>query len=247
MSETDGRQRRFDEREGELIRIAEQVIAEHGCSGLSIDKIAARFEYSRPTIYQHFSNKADVLCAVATEVLYREWRACHHAIPLAVNSRERILTTAIAYSKVARAYPSSIALNAVHHDQLMMERVSENRRARLIEIREKIHAKASGFVQQAIDDGDLPDGAVTAHVLLPIWTMMMGGAAVVADPLGVWHTRTEDPERVYFRGLHALLNGIGWEPLVVADSAEHSTETIADRVKEWIASECDHIPQTVDG
>ncbi len=241
MSVSEHRQKRSDDRERELIRIAERVIAEHGCLGLSIDKIAARFEYSRPTIYQHFSNKADVLCAVATEVLEREWRACEHAIPLATNPRERILTTIIAFSTVTRHYPSFIALSAVFHDRLMMERVSMERRERLTALRAKIHAKAIRFVQEAIDAGNLPDSTDPMSVVLPIWTMMVGGSAVVADPLGDWHSRMEHPDEVCYRGLHTLLNGLGWQPIVSMEHADGTTEAIARRVLAQIESEFEHV------
>ncbi|MEQ8769359.1 MAG: TetR/AcrR family transcriptional regulator [Phycisphaerales bacterium] len=241
MSLTDDKQRRSNDREQELIRIAEVVIAKHGFMGLSIDKIAARFELSRPTIYQHFGNKADVLCAVATEVLEREWRACEHAIPHTTTPRERILTTIVAFSTVTRRYPSMIALSAVLHDRLMMKRVSVERRERLSALRAKIHAKAVGFVRDAIDAGDLPADSDPASVMLPLWAMMVGGSAVVADPLGDWRSRVERPDEAYYRGVHTLLNGLGWRPIVELDQVDGVTEPIDRRVREQIEAEFGHV------
>ncbi len=237
MSEIDSRNKRFEERDQELIRIAELVIAEHGVHGLSIDKIAARFDYSRPTIYQHFGNKADVVCAVATEVLRRQWRASEYAIARAQNSRERIAAVVVAFSAVSRYCPSLTALSVILHDRVMIEQVGEKRLERLTSLRRDGYERASEIVLEAMEAGDLPRHEDVASVILPVWAFMVGSSAAFADSLSDWRERTDDLVLSFYRGLQALLNGVGWQPIQTPEVALAAKAKIAGWVNEQIEAD----------
>ena len=50
-----------------LLRAAKQLIAEAGIENLSLRKLAERAGVSRTAPYHHFSDKNDLLCAIAAE------------------------------------------------------------------------------------------------------------------------------------------------------------------------------------
>ena len=61
------KQREIREREQLLLRVARKMLIEQGYSGLSMDQLAEATEYSKGTVYQHFSTKEDLVTALAIE------------------------------------------------------------------------------------------------------------------------------------------------------------------------------------
>ncbi|GJM18370.1 MAG: hypothetical protein DHS20C14_05830 [Phycisphaeraceae bacterium] len=219
------------------MRIAEEVIAEHGCHALSIDKLASRFEYSRSTVYLHFDNKADVLCAVATAVLDRQFGACELILPEARNARERVLTVALVHAESVKRHPHVIMVNLMLYDRRMIEQANERRRAALYAQRSRAYAVAETLVHEATGAGHLKTDA-PASVLLPVWSMMLGGSAVLADPQGIWRERLASPDQAVFDGANALLDGLGWGPLSNTCNCEQARADIQMRIDERIPAEC---------
>lgn len=59
MARTTDEQR--ERREIEILRVAGQMIQEHGYNHLNMDELAERVGISKPTLYQHFKTKEDMV------------------------------------------------------------------------------------------------------------------------------------------------------------------------------------------
>ena len=59
------KQREIQEREALILEVAREMLLERGYLGVTMDRIAQAIEYSKGTVYQHFSSKEDVLVALA--------------------------------------------------------------------------------------------------------------------------------------------------------------------------------------
>lgn len=57
------KQRQWLQREQEILRAAAHLIREHGYSNVSMDEIATEVGVSKPTLYQHFRRKDDMIAA----------------------------------------------------------------------------------------------------------------------------------------------------------------------------------------
>lgn len=55
------------DREQELLLISEKIMAEHGFSKLTMDKLVAACEYSKGTVYNHFNSKENLLLALCVK------------------------------------------------------------------------------------------------------------------------------------------------------------------------------------
>lgn len=67
MSTKERRERERAELREKIIKAAEELFAEDGYKNISMRKISAKIDYSLPTIYQYFKNKADILFYIYQE------------------------------------------------------------------------------------------------------------------------------------------------------------------------------------
>src|SRR5262245_65381446 len=56
-------QRRFQERDRRIREAAQRLLLERGLHGFSMDDVAAAIDYSKGTVYLHYTNKEDALFA----------------------------------------------------------------------------------------------------------------------------------------------------------------------------------------
>ncbi|MCA9258394.1 MAG: helix-turn-helix transcriptional regulator, partial [Planctomycetales bacterium] len=61
------KQRELQEREARILEVSREVVVREGYHGLSMDRVAEALEYSKGTIYNHFSCKEDIILALAVQ------------------------------------------------------------------------------------------------------------------------------------------------------------------------------------
>ena len=80
----------MQDREQRILELARVMIVREGYHGLSMDRIAEEMEYSKGTIYQHFSCKEDILMALVNQTMERRLDLFQRAAAYPGRSRERI-------------------------------------------------------------------------------------------------------------------------------------------------------------
>jgi AcrR family transcriptional regulator len=81
---TRSRPGRAEQRE-RFLRAAADLVATEGVGAVTMERVAARAELSKPLIYKHFSDRSDLLCALLEE--------CWTQLDVAVQARLRSATT----------------------------------------------------------------------------------------------------------------------------------------------------------
>jgi AcrR family transcriptional regulator len=103
------KQREVKEREGRILELARSMIIQEGYHGLSMDRIAEALEYSKGTIYQHFSCKEEILMALVNQTMERRLDLFRCAAAFRGRSRERITAVGAAggavFSTLSRSHP----------------------------------------------------------------------------------------------------------------------------------------------
>lgn len=215
MSAADRRKRKFDRREALLLDAAETVVQREGVGGLTMDRLGSMIEYSRSTVYLHFANRSDVLAALAVRALGEFRGACERIAIEPMASRTRLLSILVAYQVVAVRYPHLARLTPSIYDRQLIEQASEERQRALEQARQSAAMLAAGVVREAIASGDLVSDPPPNPVglMLPIWTMMMGGGVILADDKSIWQTELASPQEILYQGLAKYLDGLGWKPI----------------------------------
>ena len=97
MSTLTRKERNFLDREQELIDLALDIMHEDGFAGLTMDKLTARSDFSKGTIYNLFTCKEDVQSAVGVTYLKELESLFSRAMAFSGNTPERLLEIHYAY------------------------------------------------------------------------------------------------------------------------------------------------------
>jgi len=246
MAASDRRQRAFARREHRLLGAAERVVADEGCQALSMDRLGSMIDYSRATVYLHFSNKSDVMTALAAGAMSAQLAILERVLAEPGRSRERMLAVYLVFEHGFRHRPHLARVTQMLYDRRMIEEASEERRSQLDHARARTFALAEGLVREAWASGDLepetpPD---PTGVLLPIWSLMVGGGTVLSDPEGVWRSGPVGPVEGLRAGWHALMDGIGWRPTWEEHDYRATTKRLGSLILETIAEDSVELSMT---
>src|SRR5580692_12527778 len=99
------KQREVQGREGRILEVARSMIVHDGYHGLSMDRIAEALEYSKGTIYQHFSCKEDILMALVNQAVECRLDLFRRAAAMRGRTRERMTAIGAAAELFFELYP----------------------------------------------------------------------------------------------------------------------------------------------
>ncbi len=221
MSTQERRRRELAERELRFLSATRGLISEDGLLSLQMCRIAEKCDYAVGTLYQHFVSKEDLLVALAAECVQERERLFRRVYDWAGSTRERMLGFAAADAYYVRRNPDSFRLIQFAMTEVVWEAAPETRRQVFLDTCQPLGELTRGVVMDAIDNGDLePGGLNPAEVCLGPWSMV-SGMHMITHTAGLLEQQrvAGDPYRLLLRHCNALLNGMGWKPLLdVADS-----------------------------
>ena len=96
MGTPERKERERAQREQHILQVGRRMLVEHGYHGLSMDRIAQEIEYSKGIVYQHFSSKEDLLCAISVDLLKGVLDFLRRAARVRGHARERLTAEAVA-------------------------------------------------------------------------------------------------------------------------------------------------------
>ena len=208
------KQREVQERELRLLQIARKILIEQGYAGLSMDQLAEATEYSKGTIYQHFSTKEDLVTALAIESMERRVELFLRAEQFVGRPRERMLAIGVADEIFGRSetyhYRSEFIIKLAN----LQSRASTERREAL----ERLEAACFGcvvrIVQSGIDSGDLPSKIDPRELVYSVFTMALGTHMTALNYCSMLSEfEIHDPIKLLLENINILLDGFGWLPL----------------------------------
>ena len=208
------KQREIREREQRLLQVARKMLIENGYAGLSMDQLAEATEYSKGTIYQHFSTKEDLVTALAIESMERRVELFLRAEQFAGRSRERMLAIGVADEIFGRLethhYRSEFIIKLAN----LRDRASPERRDALDQLESVCFGCVVRIVQSGIDAGELPKEIDPRELVYSVFTMALGThmTALHYCPM-LKEFEIHDPIRVLLTGINIILDGFGWRPL----------------------------------
>jgi AcrR family transcriptional regulator len=214
MGTTTRKQREVQEREQVLLQVARKMLIEQGYAGLSMDQLAEVAEYSKGTIYQHFSTKEDLVTALAIESMERRVELFLRAEQFVGHSRERIVAIGVADEIFGRLeihhYRSEFIIKLAN----LRDRASPERREALERLESACFGCVVRIVQMGIDSGDLPPEINPRELVYSVFTMALGTHMTALNYCSMLtEFDIQDPVKLLLRGIHGLLDGFAWKPL----------------------------------
>lgn len=210
------REREFHRREEEFLDLARRMIAEGGLAGFNMDRLAEATEYSKGTLYQHFTSKEDLLAALSVQSLGRraEWFA--RAVGFAGTTRERMHAITVAEEIFVTLRPLHFRSELMIKVDDIGTRASAERLAELDRLEGQCLAAVRGVVEEAVRVGELtlPPHRTVGDVVIEFVATHLGMYTIMHSfPHMLHKMNITDPLRVA-RDMDAVyMDGLGWRPL----------------------------------
>lgn len=215
MSTTTRKQREIEARERLILDTAGAMLAERGYLGLNMDRIAAAIEYSKGTIYQHFSSKEDLIAGLCTDTLGKRADMFARAGAFQGRPRERMSAIAVANDVFLALYPRHRAVEHILEIGSVFGKISSDRLNAFLGTKKRMMSGLTGIVTDAVEAGELvlPAGMSPAAPVYGLWTQAVGHESLRA------HAQLPpfegiDLRSVLWHNYQLLLDGYGWRPLL---------------------------------
>ena len=232
MSTQTRKQREILVREDLILKVAREMLVDHGYHGITMDRIAKAVEYSKGTIYLHFSCKEEVLIEIATRILDRRLAMVERALTFKGRPRERMVATGEAVEIFARLYPDDLRILNIIETEVITQKVSEERIEARKNAEYRVLSLMTGVVREGIAQGDLELSADTSPEELPfaLWSVTDGGYAIILRDLPLSEIGVQDPFRTIMKICDTLGDGYGWRPL----STEADYVAVRARIRQTV-------------
>ncbi|MEM9351849.1 MAG: TetR/AcrR family transcriptional regulator [Planctomycetota bacterium] len=203
------------EREDQILAHALEMLQQSGYLGLNMDRIAARMEYSKGTIYQHFRNKEEIILALANRALEKRVDMFRRAATWSGRPRERMAAIGAAAESFVEKYPHHFTVEQIVRCASIWEKTSEERRRIMETCESQCLQIVSGIVRDGLSSGELqlPEDRSPEDLVFGLWSMSWGAYTILTTSETLSENGITDPVLALRHNMHEMLDGYGWEPL----------------------------------
>jgi AcrR family transcriptional regulator len=180
-----------------------------------MDRIAEALEYSKGTIYQHFSCKEEIVLSLANKALEKRCELFRRGAAFRGKTRERMHAIGMGAEIFLGLYPHYFHLEQLVRLPSLWEKTSENRRAFMQVGEAQCKGIVGGVARDAVACGDLalPPGATPEMVVFGLWSISFGANIIIQSGTSLDDLGLADPMEALRMSQMMLLDGYGWRPL----------------------------------
>lgn len=209
------KQREIRERAELLLDTARELLLKGGYHGLTMARIAEAMEYSKGTIYQHFSCKEEVIIALAARSVEKQHALVERGARFRGRPRERMMAVAEATELFARLHADDARIFQIMNGEAITQKASKESLWRMRNAANHTVQIMFGIVRDAISQGDLvlPQGHNVEDLIFHLWLLGESGKAAVSSWLPPQEMGIHSPFLSIMRSGQLLADGYGWRPL----------------------------------
>lgn len=215
MAASERKKREYTQRESLIINTARKLLLEVGYLDLNMDRIAEVTEYSKGTIYQHFSCKEEILVAMLVESAEKAGKFLLRGSNLKGKPRERMAAMALGYDLFVGLNPDHFKAQLLVQNESIMRKASPVLQKKLEGCNQCNMHLVSGVLRDAVTEGhvQLKEGVTPEEVTFGLWTGALGAYVLMTSEVNLNALGVTDPRKAVWDNMHALLDGFGWRPL----------------------------------
>lgn len=209
------RARLKQQREQQLLQLAQQILQQEGFAGLTMDRLTAASEVSKGTIYNHFCSKEDLITALSVDSLQRQLLLFQQALSFSGHSRERALALHYAYFLFSTTEPTLFLCLLSATTPAVVEKSSASRLAQRQALEQQLLGYCQQVIQQALSENaiSLPGGRCIEELTYLQWALAFGGNALYRPTQQMGFFQGLAQQQLMLSGVNLLLDGLGWQPL----------------------------------
>ena len=225
------RQRRqFEERDRQIREAAQRLLLERGLHGFSMEDVADAIEYSKGTVYLHYTSKEDALVASCADRVGQLADRFERAAAYPGTPRERMAAITLTHGRFVGENPVNFRTLPLMHSPTVLEKAAPERRHAVDAGIGRTLAACTGVVRDAVIRGDLvlPAGKRPEDVSFALFALMLGAhlLAELHGPEGL--LGVTDPAAAVRLHSEAYMDGLGWKPILGKEAAEAAHRRMRD-------------------
>jgi AcrR family transcriptional regulator len=215
MAVSERKKREYAQREDLIINTARRLLLDVGYLDLNMDRIAEVTEYSKGTIYQHFSCKEEILVAMLVESAEKSGKFLLRGSNLQGKPRERMVAMAVGYDLFVGLNPDHFKARLLVQNESIMRKASPTLQRKLEGCNQHNMHIVSGVLRDGVTEGhvQLKEGITPEEVAFGLWTGALGAYVLMSSEVNLNALGVTDPKKAVWDNMHALLDGFGWRPL----------------------------------
>ncbi len=229
MSALTRKQRELLEREELILDAAQTMLHQHGYNHLTMDRVAETVEYSKGTIYNHFSSKEDLVCSLCCRCITNLIDVFERAYQYQGSTRERYSAIGIAYSLYHQLNPMDSQNIQTVKNNAVREKVSKEKLTEMESLEQKITKIAQSIVQEAIDCGDLDKKLQdqVSTIVFGCWSMHYGALLLDQSDIPLHELGFSPVVKMLWDNANIYLDGYQWQPLSTSTDSKKLFEKIS--------------------
>ncbi len=215
MGQVSNKQREIRQRHERVLESARKLLLRGGYHKLTMARVAKETGCSKATVYQHFPCKEELILALATRSVDKQYALVERAARFPGRPRERMVAVGESTHLFARLYSEDTRLFQIVTGEAVLQKVSEApiqalRRAgmRTVEV-------MMGIGRDAIAQGDLVlrPGHTLPEIIYHMWLLGESGKAAQATWLPPLEMGVQRPFETILKTAQIFGDGYGWRPL----------------------------------
>jgi AcrR family transcriptional regulator len=209
------KQRDFQQRELLILDCAQQMLHQHGYAHLTMERIAAKVEYSKGTIYNHFCSKEDLVCSLCCRCVSSLIELFERAYDYSGSTRERFSAIGIGYTLYHQLHPMDSENIQIVKTHAVREKLSDKKLDELQQLEQQIIALTIKLVEEAIACGDLAATSKTMadNIVFGCWSMHYGSMLLQNSDIPLNELGFSPVLEMTWLNSQKLMDGFGWLPL----------------------------------
>ena len=215
MNTLNRKQRERLEREQHILDTAQTIITNEGLSCLTMERIAAAIEYSKGTVYSHFSCKEDIIGGISCRCMTRLIGMFERASNWPGSHRERIAAIGLAHTLYSLLYPQELQNMQTMKTPVIRQKISAEKQNEILKLEQHITGIVLDIIRDAMRDGDIPTNEqhVPAGIMLGLWSMGYGSQLLHLTDVPFEQLGLSAPLNMFWINSHKLLDSYNWQPL----------------------------------
>jgi AcrR family transcriptional regulator len=208
------KKREILEREARILDVARPIVVREGYHGLNMERIAEKVQYSKGTVYNHFSCKEEIIIALAIQNAAKRVELFRKAAQFKGCPRHRMMAIGEAAEKFVREYPDYFLFETILRLDSVREKTSEKRRSVILGCEMQCMDVVAGVVRDAVaaEDVVLPKAFTPEKLVFGLWSLTSGAFSIAVTSESLASMGLDDPFETVREHSDALLDGHGWKP-----------------------------------
>lgn len=206
---------RIQAREEIIIACALDIIQESGFASLKMETLHKRANCTKGTLYNHFLNREDLLCEIATRFCNALMAYYQRLAPFEGSSREKMMALFLAYQIFCFNNPALFTCVVQLQNPSLLDRASKKHLDRYRKEEMHLVLHMTDIIREAIDEGDIEPKYKTKvfELAFTSWATAFGNVSLMMSSQRAFLALQSDKEDQLFLATNFALDGLGWLPL----------------------------------